>query len=189
MKNNGLVNEPGTLSAARTSDLDSATSGWFINSSDNPGFDNPNSPYTVFGRVTAGMDLIHALPNPALNDPGLQGTAFETMPIFGSSLATIISAVRIGVVDGDYNLDGVVDAADYSVWLASLGTSVAAGVRDLQADGNGDGYVDYHDHSAWKNNLGATAPTGSGSSTSTSIPEPTTGVLLLFSMVALARRR
>ena len=57
---NGLKNTRGTLSMARTNDINSATSQFFINLKDNEFLDNkPGSyGYAVFGRVTAGMDVV-----------------------------------------------------------------------------------------------------------------------------------
>ncbi|MEY2853657.1 MAG: hypothetical protein RL030_789 [Pseudomonadota bacterium] len=57
---NGLKNRRGTLAMARTNDLHSATSQFFINLSDNEFLDNsPGSfGYAVFGRVVDGMDTI-----------------------------------------------------------------------------------------------------------------------------------
>ena len=57
--NNGLKNEKYTLSMARTSDLDSATSQFFINLADNEFLDYPNSGgYAVFGKVISGQDVV-----------------------------------------------------------------------------------------------------------------------------------
>ena len=57
---NGLKNERGTLSMARTSDIHSATSQFFVNLKDNDFLDNSrgNFGYAVFARVTDGMDVI-----------------------------------------------------------------------------------------------------------------------------------
>jgi cyclophilin family peptidyl-prolyl cis-trans isomerase len=59
---NGLKNLRGTLAAARTNDPDSATAQFFINLKDNDFLDgDPKSKkigYSVFGRVTAGMDVV-----------------------------------------------------------------------------------------------------------------------------------
>ncbi|MEC8659471.1 MAG: peptidylprolyl isomerase, partial [Verrucomicrobiota bacterium] len=49
----GIPNTKGTIAYARTSNPDSATSGWYINASDSPGLDSGDS-YTVFGRATDG---------------------------------------------------------------------------------------------------------------------------------------
>lgn len=57
---NGLKNLRGTLSMARTNDPDSATSQFFINLVDNAFLDKSagNDGYAVFGKVTAGMDVV-----------------------------------------------------------------------------------------------------------------------------------
>lgn len=57
---NGLKNLRGTLSMARTNDPHSATSQFFVNLVDNAFLDpSPgNAGYAVFGKVTAGMDVI-----------------------------------------------------------------------------------------------------------------------------------
>ncbi|MGY6554676.1 MAG: peptidylprolyl isomerase [Wenzhouxiangella sp.] len=64
---NGLSNERGTVAMARTNDPHSATSQFFINVTDNSFLDH-RSPasgqtwgYAVFGRVTAGMDVVDAI--------------------------------------------------------------------------------------------------------------------------------
>jgi 3-phytase len=52
---------------------------------------------------------------------------------------------------GDYNLDGHVNAADYTVWRDALGKTVD---KYAGADGDGDGQVDPGDYSVWKANFG-----------------------------------
>ncbi|MCX6995764.1 MAG: peptidylprolyl isomerase, partial [Kiritimatiellaeota bacterium] len=60
---NGLKNVRGTLAMARTSDIHSATSQFFINVVDN-GFLDHRAPtpdafgYCVFGKVTKGLDVL-----------------------------------------------------------------------------------------------------------------------------------
>ena len=59
--NNGLKNTRGTIAMARTSDPNSATSQFFINHVDNGFLDYPGQDgygYTVFGKVTAGQDVV-----------------------------------------------------------------------------------------------------------------------------------
>lgn len=61
----GLSNLRGTIAMARTGELDSATSQWFINVGDNVDLDTVGGGYAVFGEVIAGMeivDLIAAVP-------------------------------------------------------------------------------------------------------------------------------
>jgi peptidyl-prolyl cis-trans isomerase A (cyclophilin A) len=57
---NGLKNKRGSLSMARTSDINSATSQFFVNLSDNDFLDNSarDYGYAVFGRVTEGMETV-----------------------------------------------------------------------------------------------------------------------------------
>lgn len=56
---NGLKNLRGTLAMARTNDVNSATSQFFINLVDNSFLDYPNNGgYTVFGKVTEGMNVV-----------------------------------------------------------------------------------------------------------------------------------
>jgi len=58
---NGLKNEKYTVAMARTSDPDSATSQFFINTSDNSFLDYPGQDgagYCVFGKITEGFDVI-----------------------------------------------------------------------------------------------------------------------------------
>jgi peptidyl-prolyl cis-trans isomerase A (cyclophilin A) len=60
---NGLSNRRGTIAASRSTDPDSATAQFYINLRDNAHLDaSADSPgYTVFGRVTAGLDLLDAI--------------------------------------------------------------------------------------------------------------------------------
>jgi cyclophilin family peptidyl-prolyl cis-trans isomerase len=60
---NGLKNKRGTLSMARTNDVNSATSQFFINVADNDFLDHkPGSyGYAVFGRIDSGMDVVDAI--------------------------------------------------------------------------------------------------------------------------------
>ncbi|MGH8140864.1 MAG: peptidylprolyl isomerase [Steroidobacteraceae bacterium] len=57
---NGLKNKRGTLSMARTGEIHSATSQFFVNLTDNEFLDNGprDFGYAVFGRVGEGMDTI-----------------------------------------------------------------------------------------------------------------------------------
>ena len=57
---NGLKNKRGTLSMARTNDINSATSQFFVNLKDNDFLDHSrgNFGYAVFAKVTDGMDVV-----------------------------------------------------------------------------------------------------------------------------------
>jgi len=57
---NGLKNERGTLAMARTRDINSASSQFFINLADNAFLDHGGRDfgYAVFGKVIKGMDVV-----------------------------------------------------------------------------------------------------------------------------------
>lgn len=84
------------------------------------------------------------------------------------------------VLTGDLNSDGSVDAADYTIWRDSLGLQVTPYTA---GDSNGDGQVDNLDLAEWQGNYGASI----GQEAST-IPEPTTLLLMASSLLCLLRR-
>ena len=62
----GLLNVPGTIAMARTSDPHSATAQFFINVGDNRSLNYRESTpqgfgYTVFGKVVSGMDVVNKI--------------------------------------------------------------------------------------------------------------------------------
>lgn len=62
---NGLLNKRGTLAMARTADINSATSQFFINHANNAFLDHGarDFGYCVFGRVVSGMDVVDRIAN------------------------------------------------------------------------------------------------------------------------------
>jgi len=69
---NGESNVRGTLAMARTGVVDSATSQFFINLSDNDFLNNGTRDfgYAVFGRVTDGMDVVDTIAAVATGSSG-----------------------------------------------------------------------------------------------------------------------
>jgi parallel beta-helix repeat protein len=94
-----------------------------------------------------------------------------------------IGAYEFGALSGDYNRDGTVTAADYTLWRKTLGSNV---IRYAGADGNGSSIIDQADDSLWRAHFGAVAPVGAGSSMA--IPEPTSMFALWIAIMALAAR-
>ena len=80
---NGLKNTTGTIAMARTSDPDSATAQFFINTVDNAGLDYPNpdgNGYAVFGKVVSGMDVVKKIEGVATTTRGPYENV-PTMPV------------------------------------------------------------------------------------------------------------
>ena len=68
---NGQKNVRGSIAMARSSNPESATSQFFINTVDNDGLNYPNPDgygYTVFGKVTKGMDVVDLISLTATDD-------------------------------------------------------------------------------------------------------------------------
>ncbi len=112
----------------------------------------------------------------------LTDNTFLTSSLFSNPFQTL---------PGDYNGDGVVDAADYQVWRANFGDTTS-----LVADGNGDGIVDMSDYLLWRTNVGRTwegLATESGAGIGqNAVPEPgalALGILAVSSLVFRRRRR
>ena len=89
----------------------------------------------------------------------------------------------------DFNGNGQIDAADYTVWRNALGQAVPHGTS---ADANGDGMVDVADYALWKDDYGAVFGIGAGSGAAASagghpVPEPSAFVLAAFAALILAR--
>ena len=89
---NGLTNQAGTVAMARTNDPHSATAQFFINVADN-GFLNHRAKssdgwgYCVFGRVTAGMDVVNIIKAMATTRRGgMQDVPQETVTILSATL-------------------------------------------------------------------------------------------------------
>ncbi|KII35830.1 peptidylprolyl isomerase [Pseudomonas zeae] len=84
---NGLANVRGTLSMARTSVPDSATSQFFINVKDNDFLDQGDG-YAVFGKVVKGMDVVDIIVNsPTTTKQGMQNVPSD--PVFIKSAKVI----------------------------------------------------------------------------------------------------
>ena len=82
---------------------------------------------------------------------------------------------NLAPVPGDFNRDGIVNTADYSVWRDSMGQSGAG----LAADANADGHVDDGDYGIWRANFGKSSATATAS---VLVPEP--GSILLCVLAA-----
>jgi hypothetical protein len=94
-----------------------------------------------------------------------------------------------GLLAGDYNADGLVNADDEEIWRRSLGMSGS----NLPADGNNNGVVDAADYVVLRKFFGTSVHSGAGGG-SDSVPEPVTVAQLAAALVigafpGLFRRR
>ena len=88
----------------------------------------------------------------------------------------VVLAVVADALLGDYSGNGVIDAADYTVWRDAMG----AGATTLTNDAT-PGTVDGNDYSYWKTHFGE--PLGSGArAAEAAVPEPASLVLLSRSL-------
>ncbi|MCA9186737.1 MAG: hypothetical protein KDA99_14015, partial [Planctomycetales bacterium] len=99
----------------------------------------------------------------------------------GSLLRGIVTYVEGGTLVGDYNQNGVVDAADYTIWKDAFGQNVAVG---SSADGNNNGVIDAADYTVWKDNFGNSL----ANVTAETVPEPNAAWLGLLATVYLVVR-
>jgi cyclophilin family peptidyl-prolyl cis-trans isomerase len=87
---NGLRNERGSVAAARGQGADTATSQFFVNLEDNPSLDDAHGlGYTVFGRVTQGIQVVDAI---SRLPTGAMGPLKDSVPM---PLVVILSIARL----------------------------------------------------------------------------------------------
>jgi hypothetical protein len=114
------------------------------------------------------------------------GITYDLPDSFSASVVgglDLVLTFGAGGLPGDYNEDGVVNAADYIVWRNHDGTAFDLPNRNPSQEGN----VDQADYDFWVNNFGA--PNGSGTG-SAPVPEPTSWLLIsLGILLARGQRR
>ena len=85
---------------------------------------------------------------------------------------------------GDFNNDGKVNAADYTIWRDNLGGNSSV----LNGNGSGAATVVAADYDLWKTHFGAGGP-GAGGIAGGAVPEPTSVMLVLVGLAGLAAGR
>jgi hypothetical protein len=100
----------------------------------------------------------------------------------------IAAAQYVYGIRGDYDRDGVVNAADYTVWRDSVGEDITSGTG---ADSNVDGVINSLDYGIWKAHFGDIALAGFGeqlsfweTGTGIGVPEPSTWQLFALGSVS-----
>ncbi len=141
------------------------------------------------GFTGAGYSMTQAhdvdkSPDPNFSGLNSAGQLAFNFAIAGVSGVAIWSETSTPLL-GDYNHNGRVDAADYTVWRNSLGQMGS----DLDADGNGNDEIDAGDYDVWKMHFGESGGSGSSATTSAAVPEPTTAMLIVWGMLAICGPR
>jgi hypothetical protein len=117
---------------------------------------------------------------------GMQDLTFQYRDSASGALPSVVPTyVTVAGVDGDYNNDGSVNAADYTIWRDHLNQSF-----QLENEGGvSPGVVDQADYTFWKSRFGAMS--GSGSLGAAAVPEPASCGLALVGLIAVfvVRRR
>lgn len=146
----GATSPAGTMWAVgTTADLGTLTFDTWLNTV------APNPP-AVGPPDSVGVDLVlHLVESDIFID--LRFTEWGLGNGGGGSFAYVRSTPSLE--SGDFNGDGAIDAADYTIWRDTVGSG-----SDFRADANGDLAVDEADYSIWRATYGDT--------TSVSVPEP-----------------
>jgi hypothetical protein len=119
--------------------------------------------FTVPAGVTGTFPLSFG---PAQNNLLVEGTATQvSVNLVDTGQITILPAG----VPGDYNNNGVVDAADYVVWRDRLGTSTTL---PNEVPGVTPGSVTNEDYAAWRARFGRTSGAGASLGFGAAVPEP-----------------
>jgi fibronectin-binding autotransporter adhesin len=100
----------------------------------------------------------------SINLPTLTGLTWNISQLYTTG------AISVGLA-GDYNSNGVVDAADYVVWRNGLGTIYTQ-----------------NDYNIWRAHFGQPSSSGVGVSTNAAVPEPATWVLCAAALVLIVVR-
>jgi hypothetical protein len=120
-----------------------------------------------FAVLTAG-----SLVNSGISLSGPNAADFTLDVNAATGVVTLNAGGGGGGLAGDFNNNGTVDAADYTIWRDNLG---AQDESTLMGNGDGSGAVDGGDYALWSTNFGNVAGSGSGSS---AVPEPAACLLL-----------
>jgi hypothetical protein len=140
----------------------------------------------VLSSNASGDFLVTFDPNPAVTGAifatGLPEPNDVGIHPAGAHMAGILSVINPA---GDYNRNGIVDAADYVLWRKTLGQTG----RGLPADGNDSGEVESGDYTVWRGHFGKTAAGPSSVGAITTVPEPAAIVMFLAGLLPLLNTR
>ncbi|MCA9187007.1 MAG: hypothetical protein R3E01_09675 [Pirellulaceae bacterium] len=136
----------------------------------------PNTPVEIAQR---GVTLTGTFADGSVFDFQLNGSLDFNSDFFLSNAMLNIVLVDAVHLPGDFSGNGVVDAADYTVWKDTFGSTT-----ELGADGNHNEIIDAADYTVWKDNFGRSAAGGG----SVAVPESGTMTFMVFVIATIARQ-
>lgn len=143
----------------------------FANGANIGNFTDPQFQWMLTANGGAGFDPVIT----QLQFKSLVDGSFSVSNLWVGEEASFFTAP----IAGDFDANGVVDAADLERWKLGVGT--AANATHWDGDANADGVVDGADFLVWQRNLGATGAT----SNAAAVPEPA-GLMLMLSVATAA---
>lgn len=183
-----LVKSPGAIGTGPLTIASTATLGIEIDGSANPPFcDHINVVGQLSLSGTLAVSVVGSFTPAAGNsfdilDWGTLTGTFTSiqLPALPSSLewntsqlySTGVLSVATAALPGDFDHNGIVNAADYIVWRKGLGTTYTQSEYDT-----------------WRSHFGQIAGSGSGTSVNAAVPEPAILVLVMFAVAGLFLRR
>ncbi|MCA9258760.1 MAG: hypothetical protein KDA61_06155 [Planctomycetales bacterium] len=99
---------------------------------------------------------------------------WDRLPSYWTSEVAAVAQLNASYLEGDFNVDGLVDGDDLERWNAFFGRSTNA--WHVEGDAQRDGDVDGGDFLIWQRQRGSVAPGSAVSGSVFSVPEPTTSL-------------
>jgi hypothetical protein len=132
--------------------------------------------------ANGGSLSLGAAINPALLDDETDLVLEFTVAGLGSIEGGVLFQSAPSNVPGDYSGNGVVDAADYTIWRDRLGQPFT--LLNVNPAAVTPGMVDQEDYNFWKMRFGATSGSGTGGVSggplaAGAVPEPSAGLLAI----------
>jgi Sulfatase-modifying factor enzyme 1 len=133
--------------------------------------------------VRGGSSYQHPLVDSDLPLLAAQNRFYNYVTGVGSNYGFRIASLPVNeILPGDYNANGTVDAADYTVWRNRLGQSESLPNDDTTG-------VGADDYDRWRTHFGESIGSGAGDLTNIPVPEPATLVMLILAATGWCHRR